>query len=154
MAISIFGTAFLAFFGLGFLMVRPHGIRGVLWLALGVIAMFAVSIALGEAGSLLGRKLREWTNRMRRALGAKGDAQAQYDPGYSYYHGEGSPQDYAQAAFWRRKAAEQGDAQAQLQLGQLYCDGKGVPQDYAQAELWYRMAAEQDGGYAPCWFVP
>jgi hypothetical protein len=28
---------------------------GVLWLALGVIAMFAVPIAVGEAGSFLGR---------------------------------------------------------------------------------------------------
>jgi hypothetical protein len=96
MAISIFGTAFLVFFGVGFLMFRPHGIRGVLWLALGVIAMLAVSIALGEAGSFLGRKLREWTERMERAssaLGAKGDAQTQYDLGYFYNHGEGVPQD-------------------------------------------------------------
>src|SRR5664280_156996 len=72
MAISIFGTAFLVFFGVGFLMFRPHGIMGVLWLALGVIAMFAVSIALGEAGSFLGRKLREWTERMKEAEALEG----------------------------------------------------------------------------------
>jgi hypothetical protein len=58
MAISIFGTAFLVFFGVGFLMFRPHGIRGVLWLAVGVIVFFAVSIALGETVNFLGRKLR------------------------------------------------------------------------------------------------
>jgi tetratricopeptide (TPR) repeat protein len=45
---------------------------GVLWLALGVIAMFAVSIALGEAGSFLGRKLREWTERMKEAEALEG----------------------------------------------------------------------------------
>jgi TPR repeat protein len=154
MAISVFGTEFLVVFGVGFLTLRPHGIRGVLWLAVGVIATFAVGIALGEAGSFLGRKLREWRERMERAssaLGEKGDAQTQYDLGNSYYQGEHGPQDYAQAAYWWRKAAEQGHAQAQLELGHLYCDGKGVPQDYTQAAFWYREAAEQ--GHVPAQYV-
>ena len=58
-----------------------------------------------------------------------------------YDIGHGVPQDYAQAAFWFRKAAEQGDAEAQYDLGDLYDEGQGVPQDYAQAAAWYRKAA-------------
>jgi hypothetical protein len=72
LAISLFGTLFLVFFGVGFLMFRPHGIRGVLCLAVGVIVVFAASIALGEASSFLGRKLRVWTERMERATSSLG----------------------------------------------------------------------------------
>src|SRR5271157_1022865 len=54
MAISVFGTAFLVFFGVGFLIFRPHGIRGALWLAVDVLVFFAVSFALGEMFIFLG----------------------------------------------------------------------------------------------------
>lgn len=63
--------------------------------------------------------------------------------GASYYHGEGVPQDYAEAAKWFRLAAEQGLSQAQYNLGVSYADGKGVPKDDAEAAKWYRLAAEQ-----------
>src|ERR1017187_4656498 len=56
-------------------------------------------------------------------------------------------QDYAQAAFWYRKAADQGLVKAQSKLGLLYHNGKGVPQDDSQAALWFRKAAEK--GYHP-----
>jgi TPR repeat protein len=60
-----------------------------------------------------------------------------------YDDGDGVPQDYAQAAFWYRKAAEQGQVGAQFLLGYLYHKGQGVPQDDTQAAAWYRKAAEQ-----------
>src|ERR1039457_6679022 len=113
MAISIFGTMFLVFFGVGFLMFRPHGTRAVLRLAVGVIVFFAVSFALGEAVNFMGRKLREWTERMERASGtlgaerdlAIGNAEAQdtgflYDTGLMYLKGQSVPQGYAKAALW------------------------------------------------------
>jgi uncharacterized protein len=60
-----------------------------------------------------------------------------------YFAGQGVPQDYAQAAFWYRKAAEQGDAVAQFSLGLLYSNGQGLPLDNFQAAVWIRKAAEQ-----------
>ena len=74
---------------------------------------------------------------------ASGVAVAQYGLGGLYFDGLGVLQDYAQAAFWYRKAAEQGDLGAQYKLGVLYCYGLGVPQDYAQAAAWFRKATEQ-----------
>ncbi|MGH9605520.1 MAG: hypothetical protein ACRD3N_07450 [Terracidiphilus sp.] len=63
------------------------------------------------------------------------------------YERDGVRQDYAEAAFWYRKAAEQGHAHAQGFLGHFYATGRGVPEDYAQAAVWSRKAAEQ--GDAP-----
>jgi len=72
-----------------------------------------------------------------------GDATSQAIIAHAYLKGDGVRQDYAQAAFWYRKAAEQGDAKSQSFLGMLYTNGQGVPQDYLQAALWFRKAAEQ-----------
>jgi TPR repeat protein len=60
-----------------------------------------------------------------------------------YLYGSGVHQDFAQAAFWWRKAAEQGDAQAQENLIPLYARGLGVQRDEDLAESWSRKAAEQ-----------
>lgn len=83
-----------------------------------------------------------------------GDPASQYQVGWHYEHPDaiwgggytesGSSQhDYAQAAFWYRKAAEQGYAAAQYDLGDLYFFGHGVPVDYVQGVTWFRKAAEQ-----------
>ena len=40
------------------------------------------------------------------------DGRAQYELAKKYESGEGVPQDFAEAAKWRRKAAEQGNADA------------------------------------------
>ncbi|MFZ0913288.1 MAG: tetratricopeptide repeat protein [Candidatus Korobacteraceae bacterium] len=91
---------------------------------------------------------------------ASGDAVAQCGLGRMYSLGKGVPEDYAQAAFWYRKAAEQGNAHAQCNLGLMlvldtglrqasalgYALGSGVPQNVPQndeALLWFRKAAEQ-----------
>lgn len=110
-----------------------------------------------------------------RKAAEQGDAHAEYSLGALYAEGvnQGTPQEdaqavfwrskirawrayinsvvihksthwrYTQAAFWYLKAAEQGDADAQDALGDLYEKGQGVAQDYAQAVLWHRKAAEQ-----------
>ena len=70
-----------------------------------------------------------------------GDAKAQLNLGNLYYLGEGTPQDYAEAAKWYRLVAEQGDASAQNNLGVMYDEGDGVPQADREAVKWYRKAA-------------
>jgi TPR repeat protein len=51
--------------------------------------------------------------RLLRPLADQGDAGAQNGLGNMYTNGQGVPQDYAQAAFWYRKAARQSYAVAQ-----------------------------------------
>ena len=92
------------------------------------------SLALAWGGENF-EKLKEEARR--------GNAKAQYGLGIDYYNGQGVPQDYAQAAYWYRKAADQGDAMGEAGLGILYQYGQGVPRDYAQAAYWYRKAADQ-----------
>lgn len=73
----------------------------------------------------------------------QGDAIAQYELGSRYYHGQGVPQDYAEALCWYRKSAEQGDSKAEYAIGYMYYHGQAVSQNYAEALRWYRQAAEQ-----------
>ncbi len=54
--------------------------------------------------------------------------------------------DYAEAAWWYRKAANQGHAEAQHILGMMHAEGQGLTQNYGAAVKWYRKAADQ--GYA------
>jgi TPR repeat protein len=65
--------------------------------------------------------------RMSRSSAEKGDAKAQFNLGKIYFHGQGVPQDYAEAVRWYRKAADQGYANAQYALGFMYHKGQGVP---------------------------
>ena len=60
-----------------------------------------------------------------------------------YLHGQGVPENAAEAARWYRLAAEQGYADAQEVLGILYLNGNGVPFDCAEAVKWLRKAAGQ-----------
>ena len=73
---------------------------------------------------------------------------AQHALAYRYEHGDGVPQDFAQAARLFRLAAEQGYAKAQLYLADAYHHGDGVDKNPAEAEQWYRRAAEQGNGLA------
>lgn len=70
---------------------------------------------------------------------------AQFFLGMMYDHGEGVPQDYAQAVRWYRKAAEQGHTSAQFSLGEMYFRGQGVPKDNVLAYMWANLAAAQGG---------
>ncbi len=78
-----------------------------------------------------------------------GRSEAQTNLGLLYDHGQGVPQDYAQAARWYRMAADQGNADAPFISWRCSTDnGQGVPQDYAQAAQWYRKAADQGNAVA------
>jgi TPR repeat protein len=80
----------------------------------------------------------EWHER----AASQGLANAQYQMGLLYEHGEGVPRDDVAAAHWHRRAAEQGEVAAQTNLGLMYRDGRGVPQDDALAYAWLSIAAE------------
>ncbi len=87
--------------------------------------------------------------RWVRAAAENGDAVAQVDLAGFYEFGSDESnlcavaKDYAQAAFWYRKAANQGKPGAQFALGNLYLNGQGVSQDRGQAAIWFRKAALQ-----------
>ena len=78
-----------------------------------------------------------------KAIREQGDANAQFNLGEIYQHGNGVTQNSKTAVKWYTLAAEQGHAGAQVDLGQMYYNGDGVTLDYKTAEKWYRLAAEQ-----------
>lgn len=83
-------------------------------------------------------------SRVQEALQGRaesGDAEAQFDLGFQFASGKGSPLDYAQAARWYLKAAEQSHAGAQFNLGTMYAQGQGVPADKARSIMWIDRAA-------------
>jgi TPR repeat protein len=77
-----------------------------------------------------------------------GNADAQTDLAYSYYHGYGIAEDHQQAAYWYEEAAKQGVAYSQFRLCVLYDDGDGVIQDKEQARYWCSRAALQGNSMA------
>jgi TPR repeat protein len=76
-----------------------------------------------------------------------GNAVGQLNLGLLHQSGQGTPQNFFEAAKWYNKAALQGNEVAQYNLGLLYEAGQGVPKDSAEAVRWIRMAAEK--GYGP-----
>ena len=73
-----------------------------------------------------------------------GDAEAQYQLGFNYFHGyDGVKEDHEEAVKWYRKAAEQGHVDAQILLASCYSKGEGVSLNHAEAAKWWRKAAEQ-----------
>jgi hypothetical protein len=70
---------------------------------------------------------------------------AENELGERYEDGDGVEQNYAQAAYWFRKAAEHvpnlgGAGQGRNNLGNLYVEGHGVPKDYVQVYMWLSLA--------------
>jgi TPR repeat protein len=74
-------------------------------------------------------------------LALVGDASAQFYVGVMYAHGEGVPQDDAEAVRWFRPAADHGVAEAQFNLGLAYDNGWGVLQNEVLAYMWFNLAA-------------
>ena len=73
----------------------------------------------------------------------RGDAGAQFLLGSRYDHGQGVPEDDAEAVRWYHLAAEQGHASAQYYLGYKFAQGEGVARDTGEAVRWLREAAGQ-----------
>jgi TPR repeat protein len=112
--------------------------------------LFQLSAILALAASALEVAARAETLDLVavRASADKGDANAEFELGRAYYHGEGVPKDFAQAFGLYQKSAQQGNMKAENNLASMYRDGEGVPRDIAQATQWYQKAAEQGGALA------
>lgn len=114
----------------------------VLTVAAPIRADFQAGVAAYEQGDYV-TALNEW-----RPLAEQGDPKAQFYLGALYYHGEGVPQNTAEAARWYRRAAEGGHAAAQHNLGVMLFTGEGMPEDAQEALGWFLRAAEQGHGPA------
>ncbi len=77
---------------------------------------------------------------------AQGMVDAQFELGQMHAQGQGTRQDFEQAARYYLDAANEGHAKAQFNLGFLYGHGQGVEQDDARAYQWYRIS--ERSGYA------
>jgi TPR repeat protein len=71
----------------------------------------------------------------------QGSSNAQYNLGFMYEKGQGTPQDYKKAVKWYKKSAEQGYANAYVNIGSLYFYGRGVIQSKKRAYIWWSIAA-------------
>lgn len=71
-----------------------------------------------------------------------GDAESQTNLGVFHANGQGVEQDYAEAAYWYKKAAEQDNARAMRNLALLYECGVGVKRNLRKAFDLYWRAAE------------
>lgn len=81
-------------------------------------------------------------------LAERGESEAQAKLGIAFEHGQGTQQDFSQAASWYQKAAAQGDAIAQNNLGKLYSTGEGVHRNAQVAADLYQKSAEQGNALA------
>lgn len=72
----------------------------------------------------------------------KGTTRAYFYVGAAYTAGTGTPQDYAEAEKWYRKAAEFELHAGMEALGIIYQLGQGVEQDRIEAQTWYYITEE------------
>lgn len=77
---------------------------------------------------------------------AQGLVEAQFELGQMHAQGQGTRQDFEQAAHCYLEAANRGHAKAQFNLGFLYAHGQGIEQDISRAYQWYRIS--ERAGYA------
>ena len=82
------------------------------------------------------RTEQEGTFELYKKAAEQGIAEAQFNLGLMYYHGE----NYNVAFKWFKKAAKQGHVDAQFNVG-LMC--YGIHENYTKAFEWFKKAAEQ-----------
>ena len=75
------------------------------------------------------------------AKAAQGYVRQELELAADYLVGRGVPKDFAESAYWYRKAADQGNPAAQMYLGYIYSVGMGVPLDSVEAVRWFRRAS-------------
>lgn len=121
---------------------------------LGGLAAAAITLdrpraACGRALALLDAEDRaaEGVVLLQRAAQA-GAPECQNVLGVRISHGQGVPEDAAQAAFWFRRAAYAGHVPGQRNLGYALTRGLGVTRDADAAFYWLRKAADQGDRFA------
>lgn len=100
----------------------------------------ALTVGRGEEEQPHDRDKRELFEKYL-AKAEAGDANAQYNVGVMYYHGEGVEKDFEKALKWFLLSAQQGDADAQYSLGFMYGRGEGTVKDRAASLEWFQKAA-------------
>lgn len=108
-------------------------------------------VASGQAAYLRGDYGAAW--REFKPLADQGNAEAQYQVGVMYDHGQSVKRSYRTAAQWYERAAEQGHAGAQFNLGFMLYNGSSeeddpVAQNYTEAAAWLTRAAASGIGEA------
>ncbi len=93
------------------------------------------------------RTEQEETFELYKKAANQGQAEAQFNLGLMYYHGE----NYNVAFKWFKKAANQGHVDAQFNVGLMCYDGKGIHKNYTKAFEWFKKAAEQGNHIAQYW---
>lgn len=88
-------------------------------------------------------QMRQKRDRLKRKLDLLEDPNTICQFGEMAYDGDGTEQDYAEAASWFRIAGEQGHARAQHNLALMLEEGIGLERNLDEAVHWYRLAAEQ-----------
>lgn len=120
-------------------------------LAGGLAAPAWADLASGQAAYLRGDYGVAW--REFKPLADQGIAEAQYQVGVMYDHGQSVKRSYRTAAQWYERAAEQGHSGAQFSLGFMFYNGSGekddpVAQNFTAAAAWLTRAAASGIGEA------
>ena len=84
--------------------------------------------------------------RIGASLRADEIANAMFEIGEMYDHGQIVAQDYSEAAGWYDDGAARGNSKAQVNLARLYDNGTGVPQDFSKALALCEAAAKRRSG--------
>ena len=90
------------------------------------------------------RHLKNYAEAARhfRIAADAGFANALFNLGAAYDHGQGVLQNYPMALALYEKAVEKGSASAMVNLGAMYSDGRGVPKDEVKSLEWDEKAVE------------
>lgn len=130
---------------LGLLYLRGKGVeqsmfQAFVWLVLAARAGYSQALApLEDVYNFLQKdEYFQLDSRRPSAL-----AHAKHNLGSAYYFGNGTDQDYSEAANWFREAADMGSADSRYNLGLMYKTGRGVVKDLAVAYYWLHLAALQ-----------
>ncbi len=111
-------------------------------LLLAAISLPTLSAAADSANSFADAAKRHRTGDTAAAmafwtpLAQKGDANAAFNLGTIYQHGDGVAKNPAAALKWYRIAAEKGDREAQSRLGAMHLNGEGTPVNEKEGWRW------------------
>ncbi len=115
---------------------HPTGLKPIVdWIKRGNVSAGEVPEVRNPAES---EEVAEWRRSAKR-----GDADAQFNLGWSYVNGTGVNKNVSTGIKWLRKAADQGHSVAQNNLGWCHQNGVGVNKDMGEAVRWYYLAAGQ-----------
>ena len=112
-------------------------------LALVVVLVAAPACTYSEARDSRPESVKQWVVQAE-----QGNPVSMIFLGVTYRGGHGVRQDYAQAAYWFRRAAEQGFMVGQYMLGKAYLNGHGVTMSKVQAHMWFNLAGAQGDAYS------